>query len=349
MDLRPYIKSSTQLARLKRLVASTDFMYQPFIISDELEVGGGYEFIFNKIGAGFVYWGGDGPPATAPVRSRLIAPEILSDFRMANAALRRVYDDCIDAVCAQIDDISSATVCDFGCFNGYLPVSFAQRGAARAVGYDIDDRGECIATLNSILGTNAEFVHTGYDLGTGTVPKAEQFDVVCCMSVLQHILEPLRFINMLGAITKRCLFLMTSASTDEDLLMRFGEPNTIMSDYSFPWCFDNGMYLSERLLRTALKLAGFHTLIDVPINLPSEVQKRVEDVNRTTDSSAIAPHETRARIGGTLRGFNVLALRDGPSVRAADLPVVHRLGYRRTLLKRERFMLRAMNLWRKRS
>ena len=90
MDLRPYIKTRSQLERFKSIVASTNFIYQPFIISDDLEVGGGYEFIFNRMGAGLVHWRDGTLPSGAPVRSRLINPDLQSDFRIANGALRQV-------------------------------------------------------------------------------------------------------------------------------------------------------------------------------------------------------------------------------------------------------------------
>jgi hypothetical protein len=339
MDLRSRISSRSQLERFKSIVASTDFMYQPFIISDDIEVGGGYEFIFNRIGAGFVYWRDDTLPPNAPVRSHLIDPDNASDFRIANAALRQVYDQCVEAICRQAGDIQAKTFADFGCFNGYMPVALSQRGARRAVGYDIDDRGECIAALNSILGTRAEFIHSGYDLATGIVPKAEQFDIVCCMSLLQHIPEPMRFINLLSAMTRECLFLMTNVWTDDDLVMRFGQPNAIRAGDAFPWCFDNGMYLSEKLLRTAFRLAGFHTLIEVPVSIDPAVQRRVEEVNRGLNIANLETSEERGLARGTLKGLNLLALRDGPSVGIDELPHVHELGYRRSLFRPRRWSL----------
>src|SRR5579864_1793476 len=132
MDLRPYIKSRSELERFKSIVASTDFIYQPFIISDDLEVGGGYEFIFNRIGAGLVHWRDDTLPPGAPVRSRLINPDVESDFHIANGALRKVYEQCLDAICRQAGNIEAKTFADFGCFNGYLPVALSRRGARRA-------------------------------------------------------------------------------------------------------------------------------------------------------------------------------------------------------------------------
>lgn len=56
MDLRPYIKNDRDLEDVKRLIEATHFVYQPFILSEKLEVGGGYEFTYNQPGAGMVYW-----------------------------------------------------------------------------------------------------------------------------------------------------------------------------------------------------------------------------------------------------------------------------------------------------
>ncbi|MEQ1811910.1 MAG: methyltransferase domain-containing protein [Terricaulis sp.] len=333
MDLRTHIKTPEQIERFKAIIASTDFMYQPFVLSDDLEVGGGYEFVFNRIGAGFVHWANGGPPPNAPIRDRLISPDILSDFRIANIALRAQYDGWCDSIARQAEASGAQSVCDFGCFNGYIPVGLALRGIKRAVGYDQDDRGACIAALNEVLGTNAEFHQIGYNLETGVI-AGEQFDIVSCMSVLQHIPEPLRFINMLAAMTKQTLYLMTNVWDDDDLVVRYGEPNTVWG-HRFPWCFDNSCYLSKKMLLRALELAGF-SCTEVSFDMPQWVFERVAEFNSQQAQQAqqaqpvaaslpeqteVEPEQTKLA-GGKLSGITLICQRVGPPV---DMARPHKL------------------------
>jgi Protein of unknown function (DUF1698) len=270
VDLRDYIRTPADIAEAKALISQTHFTYQPFRIADELEVGGGYEFIRRKPGAGMVYW----PTYDREVCDfpgyplKIVDPRIKGEFTAANEALRRVYDGFVDQICEQVGDIHLMSVADIGCFNGYMPVSFARRGAGEAIGYDQDDRSGCFKFLNRILGTAAKFVHAGYDFATGIMPGCPRHDVVISMSVLQHSVEPFRHLHFLRSITRRALFLLTNVWTDEDYLIRYGEPNMIFKD-AFPWCFDNSAYLSEPLLRKALEMAGFVQIKDLQIRLPA--------------------------------------------------------------------------------
>ena len=45
MDLRECISNEDQLHRVKQLIVAGLFNYQPFIFSNDLEVGAGYEFL----------------------------------------------------------------------------------------------------------------------------------------------------------------------------------------------------------------------------------------------------------------------------------------------------------------
>src|SRR5205814_3140946 len=143
-----------------------------------------------------------------------------------------------------------------GCFGGYIPVALSQRGAGLAIGYDQDDRSGCFRFLNRLLGTNAAFIKEGYDLWRGTIPNCPPYDVVVSMSVLQHMSEPLRHLHFLRTITREALVLVTNVWDDDEYVIRMGEPNQAFG-HAFPWCFDNSVYLSEKLLRRCLKEAGF--------------------------------------------------------------------------------------------
>src|SRR2546425_1086651 len=137
MDLRPYIRNQSDIAEAKALVASRSFTYQPFRITEQLEVGAGYTFVTRNPAAGLVYWPTyEEEKALYPgqdLGNLLIDPSERDQFATANDAIRQVYDGFLDQVCDQIPDISEKSVADIGCFNGYIPVSMFRRGTKLAV------------------------------------------------------------------------------------------------------------------------------------------------------------------------------------------------------------------------
>ena len=319
MDLRSRIRTPDDLAEVKHLISQTHFTYQPFRLSDDLEVGGGYEFLRRQPGAGLVYW-----PSYEAEKHRYpgyplktVDPSLKTEFTAANAGLRAIYDGFVDQI-AQRLDIRALSVADIGCFNGYMPAAFALRGAPDAVGYDQDDRSGCFRFLNRILGIRARFIHAGYDLASGTMPGQPDYDLVISMSVLQHMAEPFRHIHFLRSLTRRALFLVTNVWSDEDLLVRYGEPNAVFQSYAFPWCFDNSAYLSDRLLAKALEKAGFVRTENLEFRLPPSEQQ--------TETRGAHDYATQGEHAKTLDGRALLCFVDGPA-RGAQKDL--RLGYRR--------------------
>jgi hypothetical protein len=116
------------------------------------------------------------------------------------------------------------------------------------------------------------------------------FDVVISMSVLQHMTEPLRHLHFLRSVTRGALFLVTNVWDDDDLLIRYGEPNAVFHDYAFPWCFDNSNYMSERLLRLSLSRAGFTRVVDLAFRLPATAVQ-VEAQGRHDYAAPVPPAE----------------------------------------------------------
>jgi len=306
MDIRSRVRTQADIQEAKTLIAQTHFIYQPFRVTDDLEVGGGYEFINRKPGAGMVYWPAyererdlfPGPPL------KTIDPVLVSEFRDANEALRKVYDGIIDQVCNHINGIDAKSVADIGCFNGYMPVSFALRGVRQAVGYDLDDRSGCFRFLNRVLDTNARFIHAGYDHAIGTIPGCPAYDVVVSMSVLQHMTEPFRHLHFLRSITREAMLLMTNVWDDDEYLIRYGKPNAIF-DFAFPWCFDNSIYLSDKLLRMALQKAGFTRIIDLEIRRPADSNQAKTRGSHDYDTASVHRQNLTGRV--------LLCFVDGPA------------------------------------
>lgn len=305
MDLRTFIRTPADIQEAKTLIVQEHFFYQPFRIAEDLEVGGGYEFVRRRPGAGMVYW-----PAYESERERYPGPPIktvdqalVSEFRAANDALRQVYDGFVEQICGHVPDIGSRSVADVGCSNGYMPVSLALRGPG-TVGYDQNDHSGCFRFLNRLLGTDARFVHARYDLVDGAIPGCLAHDIVISMSVLQHVGEPFRHLHFLRSITRHALFLMTNAWDDDEYLVRYGEPN-VTSDFAFPWCFDNSVYLSEKLLRKSLEKAGFTRVVELEFRLPPGTQHA--EARGSHDYAADGAHRQK------LTGKALLCFVEGPA------------------------------------
>lgn len=310
MDLRSFIRTQADILEAKALIVQEHFFYQPFRIADDLEVGGGYEFVNRRPGAGMVYW-----PAYEDERERFSGPRLKPvdpvlepEFRAANEGLRQQYDGFIDQICRHVSDIKTKSVADIGCNNGYMPVSFALRGVRDTVGYDQTDHSGGFRFLNRLLGTNSRFIHAGYDLVDGTIPGCPAHDVVISMSILQHMPEPFRHLHFLRSITREALFLMTNVWDDDEYLIRYGEPNVIFRDFAFPWCFDNSIYLSEKLLRKALEKAGFTRILDLEFKRPAQHEQA--ETRGSHDYATEGTHRQK------LAGKALLCFVDGPATGA---------------------------------
>ncbi len=116
MDLRPFITKPKQIEKAKELVIRGLLNYQPFIFSDDLETGAGYEFMHGEFG-GLVYW-----PAVD--KKHLLVPEVKrffikeenkGQFTAANARLRVMYDSFVDEICKKVGSVSKTTFADIGC------------------------------------------------------------------------------------------------------------------------------------------------------------------------------------------------------------------------------------------
>lgn len=56
MDLRPFIKDESQVHRARGFVIRGFLNYRPFVFTDDLQTGVGYEFLEDREGEGLVYW-----------------------------------------------------------------------------------------------------------------------------------------------------------------------------------------------------------------------------------------------------------------------------------------------------
>jgi hypothetical protein len=263
MNLSPLIKKDRQIEEAKKLVIQGLINYQPFIFPDDLEVGVGYEALYGEF-RGMVYWPTADPKRREQLGTRIVSNENKHQFTEANQSLRVMYDTFVDEICTHIGDVSRTTFADIGCNSGYFPLSFSLRGAKKAVGYDRENYSKCFDLFNEILGTNAKFVHQFYNGRTQTIPACKSYDVVISIAVLCHLSDPLQHLAFLGSIARRAIFIETAVTNDEDYCIRFGEPNKCYKADDFPFCFDNEVIPSERLLRKSLEVMGFTNIYEIP-------------------------------------------------------------------------------------
>lgn len=92
---------------------------------------------------------------------------------------------------------------DVGCFLGFFEHEALRRGAARAVGIDIDpDRLRQARGLADCLGLPAEF----HRLDLERDPLPGRFDIVMCLNVLHHVYNPIGALDrLLGATRERLI------------------------------------------------------------------------------------------------------------------------------------------------
>lgn len=330
MDLRPYSPTRAQLELAADLACRGLLCYQPFIFSEDLQTGAGYEFAKGAEGAGLVYCAN--PPeqfrGNASVERHLIDPAIRGDFAAFNQRLRVLYDTMIDMVGEHVGPIPGLTMADVGCCSGYFPVSFAKRGAKKAVGFDLVDYTPTFGLLNDILGTKAEFRHKGYSGAKQGVDEAEQFDVVFSIAVLVHLSDPLHHLAFLGRMAKKAIVVWTSTSKDpeEDLAIRYKSINRYYEHAQFPFCFDF-IQISPGLLRRSLELMGFTEIYPIPNRpegmppgffswhrgyvavRPDKLETKDAAPGRQDAQEGFGLSDSIPRLMRTVRDFNIVSLR----------------------------------------
>jgi hypothetical protein len=299
MDLRPYKPSPAHLKRATDLACGGLLCYQPYIFSEELQTGVGFELARGAEFSGLVYC--TDPPQRYLVRPEtkrfLIDPANLAQFADCNRRLAVLYETFIDEIERRVGPIDRHTFVDVGCCSGYFPVSFSRRGSPLAVGFDRVDYSATFRLLNEIAGTHARFVHRPYrvkwdrsqgrlgglralrsrfislvsSLGKRRIPA--RFDVVTSIAVLVHLSDPLQHLAYLGKLARKAILVWTLTSDQEDkLTIEYLSCNRYYKKDEFPYCFDV-MRISPGLLRKSLEQMGFteiHEIRNRPEGMPDD-------------------------------------------------------------------------------
>ena len=241
MDFRDKALDDNKIDEAKKFIIEGLISYQPFVFSDNLEVGVGFEFEQQRY-VGLVHY-----------------PDIPEHLRASPELARRLLAD------HTAGGIDNNSFLDVGCNNGYIPISFSQRGAKRATGCDRQDFSRVFNFLNSIQGTNAEFIHAWYEPQQHRIAGVEAFDVVTSMAMLCHVSDPLHLLAELGRLSKNALFVWTLFNHDDSNVVRYGTPRGDYPGDVFPYCFDNLTAISVPLFHKSMELMGFSKIIELPV------------------------------------------------------------------------------------
>jgi hypothetical protein len=264
MDLRKFIRSRAQIDSGIELIKNKLLFYQPFILSDDIEVGEGMNFCDRYAGVESVFdlnayaKGIDLGPRKQP-------PD-LQWFRKCNDEYRQIYNYVCEQICTNVrGDLSNLSFAEIGCNTGLNLFHLASRGAKTCYGFDWNDMSPVFAWLNDLLGTSVKFFRGSYCNLThkfigATVPEV---DVMLNTVFLNHQCDPLQCLSFMCDRAKKGVFLwvlMAHADSETDCALRFGsDPNHqyLNTGRPFPLYFNNEVSITEPLLRLSLRQLGF--------------------------------------------------------------------------------------------
>jgi SAM-dependent methyltransferase len=155
-----------------------------------------------------------GNPSGAPIESRWTREEVEAFLARERPRYQRIelpyglvtegQDRRETADLILPERMDGTSFLDVGCFLGFFEHEALRRGAARAVGIDIDpDRLRQARGIADCLGLPVEFHRL--DLERDALPG--QFDTVLCLNVLHHVYDPIAALDRLLAATRERLIL----------------------------------------------------------------------------------------------------------------------------------------------
>ncbi|MHB1218458.1 MAG: hypothetical protein ACYC1L_09720 [Alphaproteobacteria bacterium] len=271
MDLRPYKLNAKQIARAKALIRDGLLRYQPFIFTDTLEVGEGQN-LHDRYPDGLfvsqVYCEEDLGIERAQTQN-------LEHFRYCNAGYRRFYDHFADFIADQFGgEFSELAFSEIGCNSGLHLFNLAVRGARSCTGYDWTDMTPAFNFLNEALNTRVKFKSALWNRHQHRIDGASvpEVDVMLSSVFINHQFDPLQHIAYICDRSRKAVFLWILIDTPKT-----GNPYVVSYSPSlelsrnpkdrqpFPNFLNNGVTISEPLLKTILERLGFGKIIDIPV------------------------------------------------------------------------------------
>jgi hypothetical protein len=276
MDLRPYIRNASQLESSIELIRSKHLFYQPFILADRVEVGEGQNLHDKYKDSSSVFdCNVYAPDHDLGERKQPADP---AWFRHCNEEYRQLYTHVADQICARVEGpLSDCSIGEIGCNTGLNLFNLALRGAKACHGYDWNDMQPVFSWLNALLGTNVQFTRGVYDnlhhrFKEGV--EVQEVDIMVNTVFTNHQCDPLQFLCYLCDRARKGVFLWALIHTehpDTCILYPEAPPHEILqTDRPFPLYFNNGVLMSEKLLRIAFHCLGFEEVELLDQYAPSE-------------------------------------------------------------------------------
>lgn len=282
MDLRPYIKTKKQLSDGIELIRSKHLFYQPFILSDDIEVGEGQNLRDEYQGTQGIWDLNIHAPGQS--FSHGVMPKDLAYFRRCNQEYRDIYNYLADVITARTGaPLEQTSFAEIGCNTGLNLFNLALRGAKSCHGYDWNDMQPVFNWLNDLLGTKVKFTRGTYDnlLHRFRGFDVPEVDVMINTVFTNHQCDPLQFLAYLCDRARKGVFLWAlvhDQHPDACVVYPPEPPHAILdTGRSFPLNFYNGVMVSEKLLRASLKNLGFADVEEIKKFVPSEKWDRFQE------------------------------------------------------------------------
>jgi Methyltransferase domain len=249
MDLVPYRLSASDVECATRVLN-----YQPFIITPNIQTGAAYSWVY----------GVNVKSETPLVFKREEHRAEWDKITDANARLRCMYDDFIDAIAQRY---RGGSILDVACNNGYFPVRASLKGMKSCFGADGGSYfGDSVGFLNRVLGTDVRFISALYDPRSHVAPISGRYDVVCASAIMCHLPDPAHFLAFLGQLADEAIFYFGQVVDTDALLISYFKPHPALGggDMRFPYRFNDCTRLSRGLLYHGFEEMGFKNIVQLP-------------------------------------------------------------------------------------
>ncbi len=120
------------------------------------------------------------------------------DPKGPNRPLHAMNPVRVQYISERVGGLKGTRCLDVGCGGGLLSESLAAEGADSVLGVDATEEMLEVARLHAAGG---DFSNLEYQLGTAE-ELDDQFDVVCCLEVLEHVPRPAQLMSALGRLTR---------------------------------------------------------------------------------------------------------------------------------------------------
>jgi SAM-dependent methyltransferase len=246
VDLRPFGLAPRQIAK-----AESVLNYQPFIISDDLQTGVAYSWLYAH-----------DPRVKPPLLFRRGDPA-WNQAAEANEGLRKLYDGFIEQIAARFD---GGSLFDVACNNGYFPVRAEMLGMKGCAGSDFyKSYRYSIRFLNTVIGTHVRFMHAPYHPIKRRVPTWRWFDVVVASAIMCHLPNPLDFLAALARVAGRAIFFWGALAGGDAMTVLYQRPHRALQHaaWRFPYGFNDDTRVSRPLFEFSMRELGFSEIVEL--------------------------------------------------------------------------------------